>query len=111
MNDEPFGPVAPLSSFASIHEGLIEANRLPYGLAAYVFTRPGDTADAVAGKLQAGMVTVNHLGFSLPELPFGGVKDSGYGSEGGIEAMEAYQITKLVTTFDSSPEAPCIQDP
>ena len=74
-----------------------EANRLPYGLAAYAFTRSAKTANAIGVAVEAGMMTINHLGLALPEVPFGGIKDSGYGSEGGTEAIEAYLNTKFVT--------------
>ncbi|MFC0268164.1 NAD-dependent succinate-semialdehyde dehydrogenase [Kushneria aurantia] len=97
MNEEPFGPLALLIPFDELDDALNEANRLPYGLAAYAFTASSKTAQALSDRLQAGMLTINHLGIALPELPFGGIKDSGYGSEGGSEALEAYLTTKLVT--------------
>jgi succinate-semialdehyde dehydrogenase/glutarate-semialdehyde dehydrogenase len=97
MNEEPFGPVAPIVPFRNFDEAIMEANRLPYGLAAYAYTRSLKTAGAVGAALESGMVTINHHGFALPEVPFGGVKDSGYGSEGGSEAIEAYLNTKFVT--------------
>jgi succinate-semialdehyde dehydrogenase/glutarate-semialdehyde dehydrogenase len=97
MNEEPFGPVAMIAPFSDFDEVVEEANRLPYGLAAYAFTRSAKTANAVAAKVETGMMTINHLGLALPEVPFGGVKDSGYGSEGGSEAIEAYLNTKFVT--------------
>jgi succinate-semialdehyde dehydrogenase/glutarate-semialdehyde dehydrogenase len=97
MNEEPFGPVAMIAPFKEFDEVVEEANRLPYGLAAYAFTRSAKTANAVAAKVETGMMTINHLGLALPEVPFGGVKDSGYGSEGGSEAIEAYLNTKFVT--------------
>jgi succinate-semialdehyde dehydrogenase/glutarate-semialdehyde dehydrogenase len=97
MNEEPFGPVAMIAPFRDLDEVVEEANRLPYGLAAYAFTRSAKTANAVASRVETGMMTINHLGLALPEVPFGGVKDSGYGSEGGSEAIEAYLNTKFVT--------------
>ena len=97
MNEEPFGPLAMIASFREFDEVVEEANRLPFGLAAYAFTRSAKTANAVAAKVETGMMTINHLGLALPEVPFGGVKDSGYGSEGGSEAIEAYLNTKFVT--------------
>ncbi|MGG5808011.1 NAD-dependent succinate-semialdehyde dehydrogenase [Falsiroseomonas sp. CW058] len=97
MNEEPFGPLAMIAPFKDFDEVVEEANRLPYGLAAYAFTRSAKTANAVAAKVETGMMTINHLGLALPEVPFGGVKDSGYGSEGGSEAIEAYLNTKFVT--------------
>ena len=97
MNLEPFGPVAAIASFKGFEDGLAEANRLPFGLAAYAFTRSLKTATAVGNGIESGMVSINHFGLALPELPFGGVKDSGYGSEGGSEAIESYLNTKLIT--------------
>jgi succinate-semialdehyde dehydrogenase/glutarate-semialdehyde dehydrogenase len=97
MNEEPFGPLAIISPFRGMDDVVTEANRLPYGLASYAFTRSTKTANNIAAAVEAGMMTINHIGLALPEVPFGGVKDSGYGSEGGSEAIEAYLNTKFVT--------------
>jgi succinate-semialdehyde dehydrogenase/glutarate-semialdehyde dehydrogenase len=97
MNEEPFGPLAIVNKFHDFDEVVEEANRLPYGLASYAFTRSAKTAAAIGQQVEAGMMTINHLGLALTELPFGGVKDSGYGSEGGSEGIDAYLVTKLVT--------------
>ncbi len=97
MNEEPFGPVAIVNPFSTLDAAIEEANRLPYGLAAYAFTRSNANAHAIGQRVEAGMVTINHLGLALPEVHFGGVKDSGYGTEGGSEALEAYLVTRLVT--------------
>jgi len=97
MNEEPFGPVAIVNPFSSLEEAIVEANRLPFGLASYAFTGSTDTAHQLGMRIEAGMTTINHNGLALPELPFGGIKDSGYGSEGGSDAVEPYLITKLVT--------------
>lgn len=97
MNEEPFGPVAMIAPFTDLDEVVEEANRLPFGLASYAFTRSAKTANAVAARVESGMMTINHLGLALPEVPFGGMKDSGYGSEGGSEAIEAYLNTKFVS--------------
>ncbi|KAB2875884.1 MAG: NAD-dependent succinate-semialdehyde dehydrogenase [Bauldia sp.] len=97
MNEEPFGPLAPISRFSTFDEAITEANRLPYGLASYVYTRSLSTASAAAEAIEAGVVSTNHHGVALIETPFGGIKDSGYGSEGGSEAMEPYLVTKFVT--------------
>jgi succinate-semialdehyde dehydrogenase/glutarate-semialdehyde dehydrogenase len=97
MHEEPFGPLAVISAFSTFDEVVAESNRLPYGLAAYAYTRSAKTANAVAAAVESGMVSINHHGLALPEVPFGGVKDSGYGSEGGLEAIEAYLNTKFVT--------------
>ncbi len=97
MNEEPFGPLALVVAFKKTEEAVAEANRLPYGLAAYAYTRSATTANKVATAVESGMMSINHHGLALPEVPFGGMKDSGYGSEGGLEAMEAYLNTKFVT--------------
>ncbi|HEU4804624.1 MAG TPA: aldehyde dehydrogenase family protein, partial [Nitrobacter sp.] len=97
MNEEPFGPLALISPFSTFDEAAEEANRLPYGLASYAFTSSTKTATAIGAVIESGMVAINNVGLALPENPFGGIKDSGYGSEGGTEAMEAYLITKFIT--------------
>ncbi|HEV7913087.1 MAG TPA: NAD-dependent succinate-semialdehyde dehydrogenase, partial [Albitalea sp.] len=97
MNQEPFGPLAAIQPFKTFDDAVQEANRLPFGLAAYAYTRSLKTATMIGAAIESGMVAINHHGLALPELPFGGMKDSGYGSEGGTEAMEAYLNTKLVT--------------
>ncbi|MEQ8227115.1 MAG: NAD-dependent succinate-semialdehyde dehydrogenase [Rhodospirillales bacterium] len=100
MNEEPFGPVAVISPFKGFDDVVAEANRLPYGLAAYAYTGSGKTAQDLAASVETGMISINHHGIALPETPFGGVKDSGYGSEGGTEAIEAYLNPKFVTQAD-----------
>src|SRR6185295_6238665 len=97
--DEPFGPLAPITPFKDFDSVMTEANRLDWGLAAYAYTRNTRTAAAVGAAFESGMVSINHHGLALPEVPFGGMKDSGYGSEGGTEALEAYLNTKFVTTL------------
>jgi succinate-semialdehyde dehydrogenase/glutarate-semialdehyde dehydrogenase len=97
MNEEPFGPIAIMRRFSDFPDAMSEANRLLYGLASYAYTSSAKTAQAVAATMEAGMVSINHQGVGLPETPFGGIKDSGYGSEGGTEAMDAYLNSKFVT--------------
>jgi succinate-semialdehyde dehydrogenase/glutarate-semialdehyde dehydrogenase len=97
MNNEPFGPVAMINPFKTFDDAVKEANRLPFGLAAYAWTKSAKTANAIASQVETGMITINHLGLAIPEVPFGGVKDSGYGSEGGTEAIEAYLNPKFVS--------------
>lgn len=97
MNDEPFGPVAIINRFSSFDDAITEANRLPFGLASYAFTGSVKTAHALGQQVEAGMLTINHNGLALPEVPFGGIKDSGYGTEGGSEAVQAYLETKFVS--------------
>lgn len=97
MNEEPFGPLAVINPFRNFDDAVAEANRLPFGLASYAFTKSARTANAIAAEVEVGMMTINHLGLALPEVPFGGVKDSGYGTEGGADAIEAYLNTKFVS--------------
>lgn len=100
MTEEPFGPIAPITSFSDTDEVLKRANSLPFGLAAFGFTRSTKTALAFQNGIESGMVNVNHVGHALAETPFGGVKDSGIGSEGGAETFESYLTTKFVTQLD-----------
>jgi succinate-semialdehyde dehydrogenase/glutarate-semialdehyde dehydrogenase len=100
MNEEPFGPIALMRSFEHLEEAIVEANRLPYGLAAYAFTRSPANVRAVVERVQSGMVSVNHFGLGPPETPFGGVRDSGYGFEGGSEAIEAYLQPRFISVAD-----------
>ena len=97
MTEEPFGPVAPIVTFKTFDEVVERANSLPYGLAAYAFTSSEKTATAIGDAMQSGMVGVNSVAVSTPETPFGGVKESGYGSEGGIEGLQAYLNTKFIS--------------
>lgn len=97
MNEEPFGPVAIVTPFRIVEEALEEANRLPYGLAAYAYTKSSRRASLVSDGVEAGMISINHQGIGPIETPFGGVKESGYGSEGGTEAVEGYLVTKFVS--------------
>ena len=100
MSEEPFGPLAPLTPFKGVDDVLERANSLDFGLASYVFTTDGKKAKLMQDKINAGMVGVNHPGVSMPETPFGGVNESGYGSEGGIEGLEAYLRTKFITEVE-----------
>jgi succinate-semialdehyde dehydrogenase/glutarate-semialdehyde dehydrogenase len=97
LHEEPFGPLALFRPFGNFDEAIAEANRLPYGLAAYAYTGSTTTATAVGAAIESGMIGINHQGLALPETPFGGVKDSGYGSEGGAEGLEPYLVTKFIT--------------
>jgi succinate-semialdehyde dehydrogenase/glutarate-semialdehyde dehydrogenase len=97
LHEEPFGPVAPLLSFRDLDEAVAHANALPYGLASYVFTESLKTATRVSNELEAGMVSINDFSGGLPETPFGGVKDSGIGSEGGTETFDGYLVTKYIS--------------
>ncbi|MEY3708161.1 MAG: hypothetical protein RL585_2718 [Pseudomonadota bacterium] len=100
MTSEPFGPIAPCVPFKDLDEVLGRANALPYGLSSYAFTTNTKNALAVQNGLQAGMVNINHFGQALAETPFGGIKESGIGSEGGFETFDGYLNTKFVTQMD-----------
>jgi succinate-semialdehyde dehydrogenase/glutarate-semialdehyde dehydrogenase len=99
MNDEPFGPLALVARIGSIDEALVEANRMPVGLAAFAFTTNAHTAAKITRSVKAGMLGINHFAMGLPETPFGGILDSGFGSEGGIEGLEAYTSPMLVSAM------------
>jgi succinate-semialdehyde dehydrogenase/glutarate-semialdehyde dehydrogenase len=97
FNDEPFGPVAGIRGFDTLEDAILEANRLPYGLAGYAFTRSIKNAQLLMNRVEVGMLWINQPATPSAELPFGGIKDSGYGSEGGPEALESYLNTKAVS--------------
>lgn len=97
MVEEPFGPIAPIVRFKDTDEVIRRANSLPFGLAAYAFTGSIKTSRQVSSGLETGMVNINHFGITLSETPFGGVKDSGIGSEGGQETFDGYLVTKFIT--------------
>ncbi|WP_422394733.1 NAD-dependent succinate-semialdehyde dehydrogenase [Pseudomonas atacamensis] len=97
MVDEPFGPIALINSFDDIDEAIKEANRLPYGLSAYAYTRSLSSANKLFNGIETGAISINHHSVALPEHPFGGVKDSGYGTEGGPGALDAFMTTKFVS--------------
>jgi acyl-CoA reductase-like NAD-dependent aldehyde dehydrogenase len=100
MNEEPFGPVAGMIRFKAVEDVLEQANRLPFGLASYAFTTSTKNASLISNGLQAGLVSINHIALALAETPFGGIKDSGYGSEGGMETFDGYLNTKFVTQLN-----------
>jgi succinate-semialdehyde dehydrogenase/glutarate-semialdehyde dehydrogenase len=97
MQEEPFGPLAIINPIGSLEEGIEKANSVPFGLAAYGFTNRADYVDRMVESIEAGNVSINTLEASLPETPFGGVKSSGYGREGGTEGLHHYMITKNVS--------------
>jgi succinate-semialdehyde dehydrogenase / glutarate-semialdehyde dehydrogenase len=97
QREEPFGPIALLDAYDTVEEALERANGLPYGLAAYAFTNDLQLSHRLSAGLIAGMVGINHFGISQPETPFGGVKDSGLGSESGLEGLLGYTDVKLVS--------------
>ncbi|MES2097260.1 MAG: NAD-dependent succinate-semialdehyde dehydrogenase [Pseudomonadota bacterium] len=96
MNDEPFGPVALIAPFAHLEDAIEQANRLPYGLAAYCFTENGRRQNVLSESVEAGMVAINQVRLTWPDAPFGGIKESGFGSEDGPEGIAAHTITKAV---------------
>jgi succinate-semialdehyde dehydrogenase/glutarate-semialdehyde dehydrogenase len=96
MNDEPFGPVALLRPFATVEDAIEQANRLPYGLAAYCFTENGRRQNLLGDAIESGMIAINQVRLTWPDAPFGGVKESGFGSEDGPEGIAAHMVTKAV---------------
>ncbi len=97
MQEEPFGPLALIHRTRTLEEAIGKANALPFGLAAYAFTRSTGNAEALMAGVECGNLSINHLTASFPETPFGGVKDSGYGREGGTEGLSCYTVTKNVS--------------
>jgi succinate-semialdehyde dehydrogenase/glutarate-semialdehyde dehydrogenase len=97
MNEEPFGPIAIINPFSDFGDVIKQANRLPYGLAAYAFTRSNRTVNLLGEQLEAGLVGINSYLISVRDSPFGGVKESGHGSEEGMEGLEACLVTKFIS--------------
>ena len=100
MTVEPFGPIVPCVPFDDLDDAIRRANALPYGLSSYAFTTSTKSALRIQNGIESGIVNINHFGQALPETPFGGVKDSGIGSEGGTETFDGYLVTKFVTQMD-----------
>lgn len=101
FNDEPFGPIAAVRPFSQLDEAVAEANRLAYGLAGYAFTRSLKNADLLTRGVEVGMLWINMPAMTSAEMPFGGLKDSGYGTEGGPEALDAYLNTRSVAVLNT----------
>lgn len=99
VSEEPFGPVALMDAFDDLDEAIGKANATPYGLAGYAFTESSTSTHAIATSLQVGHLAINHFGGGVPESPFGGVKESGLGREGGKESLDAYLTTKYVSHY------------
>ena len=97
MHEEPFGPLALVNPVKTLDEAIEKANALPYGLAAYAFTNSAKNAERLAEGVEVGNLSINHFVASLAETPFGGVKDSGYGREGGTEGLTHYTVVKNVS--------------
>jgi succinate-semialdehyde dehydrogenase / glutarate-semialdehyde dehydrogenase len=100
FNDEPFGPVAGIRSFTKLEDAIAEANRLSFGLAGYAFTKSLKNADLLTRRVEVGMLWINMPAMPNAEMPFGGIKDSGYGSEGGPESLEAYLNARSVAIMN-----------
>ena len=101
FNEEPFGPIAAVRSFDHLDEAISEANRLPYGLAGYAFTNSLANADRLSRSVEVGMLWINMPALPSAEMPFGGIKESGYGSEGGPEALEAFLNVRSIAVMNS----------
>jgi succinate-semialdehyde dehydrogenase/glutarate-semialdehyde dehydrogenase len=97
MREEPFGPLALVNPGKNLDEAIAKANSLPYGLAAYAFTNSARNVERLSEELEVGNLSINHYVASLAETPFGGVKDSGYGREGGVEGLQGYTVVKNVS--------------
>jgi len=97
LSTEPFGPVAPIIGFQDLSEAITIANGLPLGLSAYAFTNAADSAGRLSDEVECGILSINHYGGPAPEMPFGGVKDSGIGREGGSESLASYMVRKTVS--------------
>lgn len=97
MNEEPFGPLLPIDTFNSVDEVIERANRLDFGLASYAFSNDPKIVSFLKSEIQAGLLAVNSTVVSTPETPFGGIKQSGYGSEGGIEGLDAFLVTRFIS--------------
>jgi succinate-semialdehyde dehydrogenase/glutarate-semialdehyde dehydrogenase len=97
MNEEPFGPIVPIAPFDTLDEVIERANRLPVGLAAYGFSSSARTMRRLSDELEAGAVGINNVMLLQPETPFGGIRDSGYGKENGIEGLQDYLCAKFLS--------------
>lgn len=97
MNEEPFGPIAPVTGFATLDEVIGIANSLPFGLCSYGFSTSQTRVDRLVREVESGIMSINHFGTSTPDSPFGGVKESGYGREGGYQSLDSFMITKFIS--------------
>ena len=97
MREEPFGPLALVNPVKNLDEAIAKANSLPYGLAAYAFTNSARNVERLSEEIEVGNLSINHYVASIAETPFGGVKDSGYGREGGVEGLQGYTVVKNVS--------------
>jgi succinate-semialdehyde dehydrogenase/glutarate-semialdehyde dehydrogenase len=97
MIEEPFGPLALIQRIESLDEAIAKANSVPFGLAAYAFTDSARVSARLIDEVECGSLSIGHYTSSYPEVPFGGIKDSGYGREGGAEGLDGYTFVKGVT--------------
>ena len=97
MREEPFGPLAIINPVGSLDEAIAKANGVPFGLAAYAFTNSAANVDQITDELEAGNVSINTLEASVAATPFGGVKESGFGREGGAEGLHHYTVIKNIS--------------
>lgn len=97
MAEEPFGPLAVINRVSGLDDAISQANALPFGLAAYAFTHNAATVDRLVDEIECGNLSINTLEASVPETPFGGVKHSGYGREGGAEGLDHYTTIKTLS--------------
>ncbi|MNV84021.1 Alpha-ketoglutaric semialdehyde dehydrogenase [compost metagenome] len=105
MREEPFGPIAIINRFTQLDAAIAQANALNVGLAAYAFTHHADTQERLSAGIEAGSLAINTFLLSSAETPFGGIKDSGFGREGGAESLDAYTVIKSVMQANLAPEA------
>lgn len=96
MREEPFGPIAVINPVRSLDHAIEQANSVEYGLAGYAFTNRADYISRLVDEVEVGNLSINTLEASMPETPFGGVKSSGYGREGGTEGLSHYMTVKNV---------------
>jgi succinate-semialdehyde dehydrogenase/glutarate-semialdehyde dehydrogenase len=96
MNEEPFGPLALMTPFKTFDEAIEQANRLPFGLAAFAFTQDAKRVMLLGDALRSGMVGINNTTLAAPDSPFGGIKESGHGAEDGPEGLDACLVTKAI---------------
>lgn len=97
LHEEPFGPIAPVCGFRDFEEAIARANATPFGLAGYLFTSDLRTAILASERLECGIVGVNDLVPATPQCPFGGIKDSGYGREGGYQGLDEFLYSKYIS--------------
>lgn len=96
MQEEPFGPIALVVAFDELDQAIAIANSVPFGLASYAFTESARNVARLTNEVEAGLLSINHFGASQPEGPFGGVKESGLGQEGGVEGLLSFTSVRYI---------------